>query len=236
MQAFAPIRPKEDFGHIGTYLFYSAGGNPAKHTGRAALHHGSMSLDRVEEQQWVARARDGDREAFAALYRVHVQAIFRYLAHRLNDRALAEDLTGDVFVRAMEGMADYTETGRPFLAWLYRIAHARLVDHYRRMNRRPAEADVDALPIPVEMAWDERLLRQQAASALREAIAQLTEEQQDVVILRFIEGHKLEAVAQLLGKNANAIKALQHRALKALQTRLTRAGLDIETVLAGLSS
>jgi RNA polymerase sigma-70 factor (ECF subfamily) len=193
-------------------------------------------LDRVEEQRLVAQAKRGDREAFAALYRAHVQAIYRYLSHRLNDRELADDLTGDVFVRAIEGLKEYTDTGRPFLAWLYRIAHARLVDHYRRTSRRPTESDVEDVPIPVEMNWDDRLLRQHAATALRDAIAQLTDEQQDVVILRFVEGHRLEAVAQLLGKNANAIKALQHRALKALETRLRRSGLDIEALLAGLSS
>jgi len=193
-------------------------------------------LDRVEEQRLVVQAQRGDRDAFAALYGAHVQAIYRYLAHRLNDREMADDLTGDVFVRAMEGLKDYTETGRPFLAWLYRIAHARLIDHYRRVSRRPTEADVDDHPIPVEMDWDDRLLRQQAASVLRTAIATLTDEQQDVVILRFVEGHRLETVAQILGKNANAIKALQHRALKALESRLKRSGLDIETLLAGLSS
>jgi RNA polymerase sigma-70 factor (ECF subfamily) len=193
-------------------------------------------LDRVEEQRLVAQAKRGERDAFAALYQAHVQAIFRYLVHRLNDREIADDLTGDVFVRAIEGLKDYTDTGRPFLAWLYRIAHARLVDHYRRTSRRPTETDVDDLPIPVEMDWDDRMLRQQAALALRTAIAQLTDEQQDVVILRFVEGHRLEAVAQLLGKNANAIKALQHRALKALEGRLRRTGLDIETLLSGLSS
>jgi RNA polymerase sigma-70 factor, ECF subfamily len=92
------------------------------------------------------------------------------------------------------------------------------------------------MPIPIEMDWDDRMLRQQAATALRTAIAQLTDEQQDVVILRFVEGHRLEAVAQLLGKNANAIKALQHRALKALEGRLRRTGLDVEALLSGLSS
>ena len=86
------------------------------------------------------------------------------------------------------------------------------------------------------MDWDDRMLRQQAASALKTAISFLTDEQQDVVILRFVEGYRLETVAQLLGKNANAIKALQHRALKALESRLRRTGLDIEALLAGLSS
>lgn len=83
---------------------------------------------------------------------------------------------------------------------------------------------------------DRSLLRRQAARTLREAIARLTDEQQQVIVLRFIEGHSLETTAQIMGKNANAIKALQHRALRALAGRLSRAGFDVEAILSGLSS
>jgi RNA polymerase sigma-70 factor, ECF subfamily len=193
-------------------------------------------VDRVEEQQLIQQARHGDSEAFAALYRASVQPIFRYIAHRVNDPQLAEDLTADVFTRALKSMAAYQEQGRPFLAWLYRIAHARVVDYYRRADRRPLESDLDAEPIPVEADMDQQLLRRQAAKGLRAAIADLTEDQQQVVILRFIEGHRIEVVAQLMGKNANAIKALQHRALRTLANRLKRAGFDVESILSGLSS
>lgn len=193
-------------------------------------------MDRVEEQRTLIRAQRGDKEAFAVLYREHVQAIYRYVFHRVNDRELAEDVTGDVFIRAIEGLPGYRDTGTPFLAWLYRIAHARVVDYYRQQNRRPTNTDLEDTPIPVETDMDERLLRHQAAQALRTAIAELTDDQQQVIILRFIEGHRIEKVAELVGKNANAIKALQHRALRALATRLERAGLDVENILAGLSS
>jgi len=192
-------------------------------------------VNRVEEQSLLQRAQQGDADAFAALYREHVQAIFRYIAHRVNNAQLAEDLTGDVFTRALEGLPTYTDRGKPFVAWLYRIAHARVVDHYRRTERRPVESDVEREPLPVTIDMDEGLLLRQAAKALRAAIAELTDEQQQVVILRFVEGHKLETVAHLMGKNANAIKALQHRALRSLASRLKRSGFDIETIIAGLS-
>ena len=192
-------------------------------------------MNRVEEQRLLQRAQQGDADAFAALYREHVQAIFRYIAHRVNNAQLAEDLTGDVFTRALEGLPTYTDQGKPFVAWLYRIAHARVVDHYRRTERRPVESDVEREPLPVTIDMDEGLLLRQAAKALRAAIAELTDEQQQVVILRFVEGHKLETVAYLMGKNANAIKALQHRALRSLASRLKRSGFDIETIIAGLS-
>lgn len=192
-------------------------------------------VDRVRERRLVQQAQRGSADAFAELYREHVQVIYRYVVHRVGDPQLAEDLTGDVFTKALEGLARYQDQGRPFLAWLYRIAHARVIDHYRRVGRRPEEHNVDDEPLPVSPNMDERMLRQQAAQALREAIAGLTADQQQVVILRFIEGYKIEEVAVILGKQPNAIKALQHRALRSLAGRLERAGFDIETIIAGLS-
>jgi RNA polymerase sigma-70 factor (ECF subfamily) len=192
-------------------------------------------LERGDELRLVRRAQQGDAQAFAELYRTYVQLIFRYVYHRVNDTQLAEDMTGDVFMRALEGLRGYQDQGKPFVAWLYSIAHARVVDHYRRVERRPVESDVEDEPIPFTPDMDQDILRRQAALALREAITELTDEQQQVIILRFIEGYRIEMVAQIMSKNANAVKALQHRALHSLAARLHRAGFDIESVIAGLS-
>ncbi len=192
-------------------------------------------MERVNEQRLLQRLRLGDPEAFAGLYRANVQAVFRYIAFRVNDSHLAEDLTGDVFMRALKSINTYQDQGKPFIAWLYRIAHARVVDHYRQQDRRPAAASLDEEPLEVSGDMDASLLRRQAASVLREAISDLTDDQQQVIILRFIEGQRIEMVAQQMGKNANAIKALQHRALHALAARLERAGFDIEAVLSGMA-
>lgn len=195
-----------------------------------------LNATRIDEARLVRQAQQGDADAFARLYRDNVQAIYRYIYHRVSDVHLAEDLTGDVFTRAIEGLASYQDRGRPFVSWLYRIARARVIDHYRRSDRRPAESDIEAEPIAVSTDMDEPLLRRQAARTLREAIALLTDEQQQVIILRFIEGHSLETTAQIMGKNANAIKALQHRALRSLAGRLSRAGFDVEAILSGITS
>jgi RNA polymerase sigma-70 factor (ECF subfamily) len=192
-------------------------------------------VERVDERRVLQRAQTGNADAFAQLYRANVQAIYRYIYHRVNDVHLAEDLTGDVFTRALKSIATYRDQGKPFVAWLYRIAHARVVDYYRMTDRRPQESDVEAEPIPVSTNMDEGVLRRQAAKALREAIANLTDEQQQVIILRFIEGQRIETVADVMGKNANAIKALQHRALRSLANRLENAGFDVESILSGLA-
>jgi RNA polymerase sigma-70 factor (ECF subfamily) len=188
----------------------------------------------VEEKRWLQAAQRGDTEAFAVLYRANVKAIFRYILMRVRDPQLAEDLTGDVFIRALKSIRNYEDQGKPFVAWLYRIAHARVVDHYRRQDRRPSEQELDDEPIVVQTDMDANMLRRQAANALRQAIQALTPEQQQVIVLRFMEGQRLEVVAEVMGKNANAIKALQHRALKALASRLEKAGFDLDAVLAGI--
>lgn len=191
-------------------------------------------MDRAEEKQLIAQAQAGDRGAIATLYRAHVQAIYRYVANRVGDVHLAEDLTADVFTRALASLPGYQEMGMPFLAWLYRIAHARVVDHYRRRDRRPVENDLDDQPIAVEQDMDANLVQAELSDMLRQAIQTLTDDQQQVILLRFVEGYRVEAVARMMGKNANAIKALQHRALRTLASRLGRAGVDIETIMAGL--
>ena len=192
-------------------------------------------MERADEKRLLYRAQRGDGEAFAQLYQAHVQVIFRYILHRVSDPALAEDLTGDVFTKALEGLVKYRDQGKPFVAWLYRIAHARVIDHYRRATRRPLESDVDDEPIAVDNDLDADMLRRQAAKTLNRAIADLTDDQQQVIILRFIEGYRIEAVAEIMGKQPNAIKALQFRALRALASRLERSGFDLESILTGIS-
>lgn len=196
---------------------------------------GVSPLDRVEERRLIDQARAGDADAFSALYRVNVQAIYRYIYHRVSDTQLAEDLTGDVFIRALKGIGTYTDQGRPLVAWLYRIAHARVVDHYRKTDRRPVETDVSVEPLSITPNMDGDLVRKHAAKTLQVAIATLTEEQQQVIIYRFIEGYRIDRVAELMGKKPNAIKALQHRALRSLARHLERSGFDVSTIMADLS-
>jgi RNA polymerase sigma-70 factor, ECF subfamily len=192
-------------------------------------------VNRAEEQRLLRQAQRGDAEAFAELYRAYVQVIYRYVAHRVNDAQLAEDLTADVFTKALQGLSRYQDQGKPFVAWLYRIARARVIDHYRRTDRRPVESDLETEPLPVDTDMDAPMIRWQAAKTLRAAIADLTDDQQQVLILRFVEGLRTEAIARLMGKQPNAIKALQHRALRALAGRLERAGFDIEAILSEIS-
>jgi RNA polymerase sigma-70 factor, ECF subfamily len=191
-------------------------------------------LNRVEEQRLIQEAQMGSGEAFAALYREYVQQIHRYIYYRTRDEQLAEDLTADVFTKAIEGLSRYVDKGNPLISWLYRIAHARVVDHYRRQDRRPTATNVEDANLSVTPDMDADLVKQHVSRALLKAIQSLTVDQQQVIILRFIEGLSIEATANQLGKKGNAIKALQFRAVRSLASFLERSGFDAESILAGL--
>jgi len=167
------------------------------------------------EHRLIERAQQGDPDAIAGLYRQYVQAIARYVAYRVPDEATVEDLTADVFLRMVEGLPGYQVTGAPFEAWLYRIAATRIADFYRQRQRHPVETlgeGVSSGHTPLDMTLQER----EELDELRAALAQLGEEQQTILILRFVERKSHEEVAGIVGKSVRAIATAQHRALKRL--------------------
>jgi RNA polymerase sigma-70 factor, ECF subfamily len=173
------------------------------------------------ELSLVERACQGQAEAVAELYRLHAPAIFRYFYFRVQERTVAEDLTGEVFVKMIEGLPRYQERGHPITAWLFRIAHDRMVDYRRRAALRLTEplSETHTAPEPdTEAQAVERAERER----LRELMGLLTDEQRTVIQLRFIEGYSLEDCARMLHKSTGAIKSLQHRALHQLGQKFKR--------------
>ncbi|MBN1564286.1 MAG: sigma-70 family RNA polymerase sigma factor [Anaerolineae bacterium] len=167
------------------------------------------------ESQLLHRACNGDRDAVAALYRAHVQAIYRYINYRVPDSTLADDLTAEVFLRMVEGLPHYRMNGVPFEAWLYRIAAARVADYYRRRSRRPQEALTDQEPDRGESP-EGKIQYAEEKDELRAALRNLTADQQDVLLLRFVERKSHAEVAAIMEKSISAVKSTQHRALTRL--------------------
>ena len=173
------------------------------------------SRKREKEHELIRRAQEGDKQAIGELYRVHVDVIYRYVWARVRDDSLAEDLTAQVFLKALEGLPSYEPSGKPFVAWLYRIAYARIVDHWRKLERRVEVPLEETLPSGEPRPED--LLQFEADWVMAmELLSQLTDDQQDVMILRFIGEMSLADVAQTVGKTVGATKALQYRALATL--------------------
>jgi RNA polymerase sigma-70 factor (ECF subfamily) len=144
-----------------------------------------------------------------------VDLIYRYVFSRVQDASVAEDLTAEVFVKALESLPAYEFKGSPIQAWLYRIAHARTVDYWRRQQRRQEIELEDTVPADGPLPPEVLDLEAQWVTAMN-LVAQLTDDQQDVLILRFVGDLSLSEVARTLGKTTGAVKALQHRALASL--------------------
>ena len=171
------------------------------------------------EARLVARASDGDAEAFGNLYERHLDDIYRYVYYRVSNRQDAEDLTETIFLKAWEGMATYEPQKAPFQAWLYRIAHNTVIDHYRTRKDTAPISDYPFLTDEATGPSEQVFLRQQAAQ-LTDRIKQLTPDYQEVLILRFVNGMTTAEAAEVLGKSNGAVRVLQHRALKALHALL----------------
>lgn len=166
----------------------------------------------------VTRAQEGDVDAVGQLYDRHHERIFRYVWSRTSDRHVAEDLTGETFLRMVRHLPNYRSRGVPFTAWLYRIARNLIVDHHRsEAGRVPVPlatvegsgAEMDDTGVVVE--------RKLSVERIRQALAGLDPAQREVVELRFLAGLSLREVAQALDRSVAAVKSLQYRGLLALR-------------------
>lgn len=182
----------------------------------ADLNVAARAADRPPDEQELARlAATGDRRAFATLYDLHVDAVYRYAFFRVRSDAEAEDVTSEVFQRALVAMPRY-EPRRPFLAFLYTIARNVVADRFRKA--RPAAPFEDAIKHESEEPGpEETSVRLDQARRVREAIAKLTELQQEVIVLKFIEGRETKEIARITGKPEATIRGIQMRALAALR-------------------
>ena len=164
----------------------------------------------------IDRARNGDRAAFAELYDANVDSVYRYLLYRVREPSDAEDLCSEVFTRAFANIHRYRWQGKSFLAWLYTIARNAVTD--RRRRERPTVEIDNAFGLSDDApSAHERAVHGEAVDALRGAVRHLTTEQQEVLVLRFVENRSSREVAKILGKNEGAIRALQFRALGRLR-------------------
>jgi RNA polymerase sigma-70 factor, ECF subfamily len=181
-----------------------------------------------QERQLILAAQRGDEQALGRLYDAYVDRIYRYIFYRVSNQETAEDLTSDVFLRVVEGLPGYQDREVPFLAWLYRIAHARLIDYYRQTNRRGSHQDIESVNLQLEDDLDGVLMTAYHQEKVREALRSLTDDQQRVVHLRFMEGYNLQETADALGKTVGAVKVMQHRALESLSRALSKQGIVYE--------
>lgn len=173
--------------------------------------------DAPSDERLIALSQQRDAAAFGVLYERYLEPIYRYLYHRVGNQEEAEDLTEELFLRAWEALPAYTVRGVPWLAWLYRIAHNLVIDHYRT---RPNTGDeLGALELAAERADEpeQAVVRRQRDAQLARALAHLEPLQQEVLTLRFFMGYSHRETAELLGRSEGAVRVIQHRALQLLR-------------------
>ncbi|WP_425394611.1 sigma-70 family RNA polymerase sigma factor [Actinoplanes rectilineatus] len=173
----------------------------------------------------VERAQGGDSEAFGLIYDRYVDTVFRFVYFRVGNRQLAEDLTSDTFLRALKRIGSFTWQGRDLGAWLVTIARNLVADHFKSGRYRLEVTTGDVLDADREDRGPEGSPESAVVDhitnvALLTAVKQLNPEQQECIVLRFLQGFSVAETAQTMGKNEGAIKALQYRAVRALNRLL----------------
>jgi RNA polymerase sigma-70 factor (ECF subfamily) len=168
------------------------------------------------EWRLVQRAQGYHEDALKTLYETYYPKIYNYAFLQLGDVQAAEDLASDVMLKMIESIQKYTFRGLPFGAWVFRIARNRLIDLHRRRRRRGevdlSESIASVLESPQALA--ERALER---GQLQVALKHLTDEQRQVIVLKFIQGFDNRSVGRIMGRSEGAIKSLQHRALGSLR-------------------
>ena len=177
------------------------------------------SAEREEDAALARRAGRGEAEAFGVLYDRYVDQVYRYTFYRVRNEAEAEDVTSEVFMRALRAIPKY-EPRQAFLAWLYRIARNAIIDRSRRQASRKQVSFEDALAHPNAdqvVNPDEGLVAGSDATAVRRAMQQLTPLQQEILVLRYVEGFDTKTISKLVGKRDGTVRGIEFRALNALR-------------------
>lgn len=176
----------------------------------------------TDEHEILKKAIAGESSAFGSLYDIYQPLIYRFIYLRVSHREEAEDLTHQVFLSAWQNIGSFQEQGLPVSSWLYQIARNRVIDHYRTKHTAipldDAAEDIHPSIDDIADSLETKIQLEQIRIALRS----LHPDQQDIIIMRFVEGLSNTEVAVALKKNEGTIRVLQHRALRNLKKQLEK--------------
>ena len=170
------------------------------------------------EERLLVEAAQNDPAKFGDLYDIHFERIYAFVARRVRDRDKAEDLTSEVFHKALANLKRYEWRGTPFAAWLYQIAANAISDYFKRAARAPDHAEDSH-----EASGEPEQEVNAARARLFRMVEKLPVEQRRVVFGRFVEQRSIREIAQQLGKSEGAVKQLQFRALEKLRSQMEGA-------------
>ncbi|HLF69518.1 MAG TPA: sigma-70 family RNA polymerase sigma factor [Actinomycetota bacterium] len=187
----------------------------------------SGSISVTEASDLISRARIGDKDAFAALYREYVQTVHRFVAARVKNPQKAEDIVAETFVKALRNINRFEFRGIEFSAWLVRIARNLIMD-----NARSATSNLEVLQDETpegapEADTGDLAMAAIEAERLRGALDQMIPDHRTVLELRFVKGYPVTEVSQLMAKSEGAVRVLQYRALRAMKRYLEKNAPDL---------
>jgi RNA polymerase sigma-70 factor (ECF subfamily) len=174
-----------------------------------------------DDDKLIQLAKSGEADAFGELYERHITSVYRFLYARLDNRLDSEDFAEEVFWKAWNRISEYNERGVPFLAFLLIVARNVLIDHYRRNGRSPQQVSLEDIQVS-DMNADPGELTNTNLNhqELRQAMADLRDEYQEVLVLRFLNEMSPKETAKVMKRSTGAVRVLQHRALAALSKSL----------------
>ena len=193
-------------------------------SGRTGPEQHDPSTDQVDGDEvadLVARAQAGDPGAFGEIYDRYSETVYRYIYFRVNNAQLAEDLASETFLRALRRISSFSWQGRAFGAWLVTIARNLVVDHFKsgRYRLEIVKPDVlgsDSPETDPTTSPETAALEKLTNATLLTAVKKLNPDQQECIVLRFLQGFTVAETARTMGKNEGAVKALQYRAVRTL--------------------
>ena len=172
------------------------------------------------DERALVQAAQSDPAKFDALYELHFERVYYFIVRRVRERATAEDLTSEVFHKALANLAGYEWRGVSFAAWLFRIAANAIADQFKRTSRElPASGDVHGAHAPLDLA-SPQLEEIDYHSRLFQLVGELPAVQQRVIRERFVEQRSIREIAGRLEKTEGAVKQLQFRALQTLRAQM----------------
>jgi len=172
-------------------------------------------------ERLLVEAAQVDPARFGALYELHFARVYAYVARRVRTRDLTEDLTAEIFQKALANLPRFQWRGAPFATWLFRIASNVIADRFKSAAREVSVSDesmIDSAQIPSSQAPD--LEQVERSAQLFQLVRQLPEDQRLVIAMRFAEEKSIREIAEFLGRSEGAIKQLQFRGLQNLRTQL----------------
>lgn len=174
----------------------------------------------MKEDKLIYRAQGGDESAFGKLYDEYFQRIYRFTLIKVGRKQDAEDLSHQVFLSAWKNIRNYKHKGFPFSSWLYKIAQNAVIDFYRTQRSHIDIEDVREDRLGTQSSSDENLERSMEIERVRKKLLKLKDDEQDVLIMKFIDELSNKEISAALKKSEGAIRVIQHRALKQLKKLL----------------